>query len=186
MIPTRDEAEKIFHRYNDSDSLYRHGLAVEAVMRYFAQEYGEDTEKWGIIGFIHDLDWDKWPEEHCMKTKEILEEEEWPPEWIQSILSHAWGIKTDVEPIHIMEKVLYAVDELTGLITATALMRPSKSLMDLEVRSVKKKWSNKGFSAGVDREVIDRGAAMLGLERSDLIEKTIAGMRTVAEALGLS
>lgn len=185
MRPTREQAEELFWKYNESDSLYRHALAVEAVMRYFAGEYGENPEKWGIIGFVHDLDWEKWPEEHCRKTREILEEAGWPEDWIHAVESHGWGLVTDVEPVHVMEKVLYAIDELTGLITATALMRPSKSLLDLEARSVKKKWKDKGFSAGVNREVIDKGAAMLGLERTELIEKTIAGMRTVAVELGL-
>ncbi len=185
MKPTREQAEKLFCKYNQSDSLYRHAVAVEAVMRYFAGEYGEDAEKWGIIGFVHDLDWEEWPEEHCKKTKELLEADGWPEDWIRAVMSHGWGLVTDVEPVHVMEKVLYAVDELTGLITATALMRPSKSLMDLEARSVVKKWKDKGFSAGVNRDVIDKGAAMLGLERSELINKTIAGMRIVAADLGL-
>ena len=185
MYPTRDDAVKIFLEHNESTSLYRHALAVEAVMRYFAEEYGENEEKWGIIGFIHDLDWEKWPDIHCRKTEELLRGAGWPEDWIRSVLSHAWGMMTDVEPVHIMEKVLYAIDELTGLITATALMRPSKSLMDLGVSSVVKKWKMKGFSVGVNREVIDKGAAMLGLERKSLIEKTIAGMRRVAGALDL-
>ena len=185
MTPTREQAEALFREHNESESLYRHALAVEAVMRYFAAEYGEDPEKWGIIGFIHDLDWEKWPERHCRRTEELLEEAGWPEDWIRAVLSHGWGLVTDVEPVHVMEKVLYAVDELTGLITATALMRPSKSLMDLEVRSVNKKWKDKGFSAGVNREVIDKGVSLLGIERHELIEKTIAGMKTVAGDLGL-
>ncbi len=185
MIPTRDEAEALFLRYNESDSLYRHALAVEAVMRHFAGKYGEDVEKWGIVGFIHDLDWEKWPEEHCAKTAELLQEAGWPEDWIRAVVSHGWGLVSDVEPQLVMEKVLYAIDELTGLITATAIMRPSKSLEDLEARSVIKKWKDKRFSAGVNREVIDQGAAMLGLERRELIEETIAGMRTAAAALGL-
>jgi len=185
MKPTRDDAEKLFLKHNESDSLYRHALAVEAVMRHFAKAFGEDEEKWGIIGFIHDLDWEKWPEEHCVRTAKILEDEGWPEDWIRSVISHGWGLVTDVKPEQRMEQVLYAIDELTGLITATALMRPSKSLLDLEARSVKKKWRDKGFSAGVNREVIDKGAAMLGLERTELIEQTILGMRNVADELGL-
>ena len=186
MVPTRDEALALFREYNESSSLYRHGIAVEAAMRYFAREYGEDEEKWGIIGLIHDLDWERWPEEHCRKSREILEEAGWPEDWIRAVMSHGWGLVTEVEPVHVMEKVLYTVDELTGLITATALMRPSRSLMDLEVRSVKKKWKDKRFSEGVRRDIIDKGAGMLGLERDDLIEKTIAGMRTAADELGLA
>ncbi|MCG8452858.1 MAG: HD domain-containing protein [Spirochaetales bacterium] len=183
MTPTREQALALLEEHNESESLKRHALAVEAVMRHFALKYGEDPEKWGIIGLIHDLDYDRWPQEHCVKTKELLEQAQWPEDWIRAVMAHGWGIVTDVEPLHVMEKVLYATDELTGLITATALMRPSKSLMDLEAKSVKKKWKDKRFSAGVDRDVIDRGAAMLGLERGELITETILGMRTVAGAL---
>lgn len=185
MIPTREDALALFKKYNENESLYRHALSVEAVMRRFAAEYGEDEDKWGIIGLVHDLDWDKWPREHCSKTREILEDKEWPETWIRAVLSHAWGFVTDIKPEHVMEKVLYAIDELCGLVTATALMRPSRSLMDLNASSVKKKWKDKSFAAGVNREVIDRGAMMLGIERSELIEKTIEGMRVVAPELGL-
>ncbi|MCK5735559.1 MAG: HDIG domain-containing protein [Spirochaetaceae bacterium] len=185
MIPTREDALTLFKKYNESESLYRHALAVEAVMRYFAVKYGEDPEKWGLIGLIHDLDWEKWPEEHCVKTEEILKVEGWPEDWIRAVVSHGWGLVSDVEPVHTMEKVLYTIDELTGLITATALMRPSKSLMDLGAKSVKKKWKDKRFSAGVNRDLIDQGAGMLGIERTELIDETIAGMRTAAGELGL-
>jgi predicted hydrolase (HD superfamily) len=186
MIPSRDDALALFRKYNESQSLYRHALAVEAVMRHFAQKHGEDVDKWGVVGLIHDLDWDKWPDEHCLKTEEILKSEDWPEDWIRAVVSHGWGLVTDVEPVHVMEKVLYATDELTGLITATALMRPSKSLMDLTSKSVMKKWKDKRFSAGVNREIIDQGAAMLGLERTELINETIAGMRTAAAELDLA
>ncbi|RKX86914.1 MAG: hydrolase [Spirochaetes bacterium] len=185
MIPTREEALILFKKYNEGESLYRHALAVEAVMRHFAVKYGEDPEKWGLIGLIHDLDWEKWPDEHCIKTEEILKKEGWPEDWIRAVVSHGWGLVTEVEPELTMEKVLYTIDELTGLITATALMRPSKSLMDLGAKSVKKKWKDKRFSAGVNRELIDQGAAMLGIERTELIDETIAGMRTAAAELGL-
>ena len=185
MEPTREQAEKLFLEHNQSESLYRHALAVEAVMRHFAGKYDEDPDKWGIIGFIHDLDWEKWPEEHCRRSAQLLEDAGWPEDWIRAVVSHGWQLVTDVKPEHVMEKVLYAIDELTGLITATAVMRPSKSLMDLEARSVKKKWKDKSFSAGVNRDVIDTGAQMLGLERTELIDETIAGMRKAAEALGL-
>ncbi|RKX77736.1 MAG: hydrolase [Spirochaetes bacterium] len=185
MEPTREEALILFKKYNEGESLYRHALAVEAVMRHFAVKYGEDPEKWGIIGLIHDLDWEKWPDEHCIKTEEILKKEGWPEDWIRAVVSHGWGLVTEVEPELTMEKVLYTIDELTGLITATALMRPSKSLMDLGAKSVKKKWKDKRFSAGVNRELIDQGAAMLGIERTELIDETIAGMRTAAAELGL-
>ncbi len=186
MIPSRDDALALFRKYNESQSLYRHALAVEAVMRHFAQKHGEDVDKWGVIGLIHDLDWDKWPDEHCLKTEEILKSEDWPEDWIRAVVSHGWGLVTEVEPVHVMEKVLYATDELTGLITATALMRPSKSLMDLTSKSVMKKWKDKRFSAGVNREIIDQGASMLGLERTELINETIAGMRTAAAELDLA
>jgi len=186
MAPTREEALALFKKYNESESLYKHALAVEAVMRHFAEKYGEDPEKWGIIGLIHDLDWEKWPEEHCKKTEEILKAEGWPEDWIRAVMSHGWGLVTEVEPVHVMEKVLFSVDELTGLITATALVRPSRSLMDLTAKSVKKKWKDKAFSAGVNREVIDKGAAMLGIERTELIAETIAGMRKAAAELGLA
>ena len=186
MIPSRDDALALFRKYNESQSLYRHALAVEAVMRHFAQKYGEDVDKWGVIGLIHDLDWDKWPDEHCLKTEEILKSEDWPEDWIRAVVSHGWGLVTEVEPVHVMEKVLFATDELTGLITATALMRPSKSLMDLTSKSVMKKWKDKRFSAGVNREIIDQGASMLGLERTELINETIAGMRTAAAELDLA
>jgi predicted hydrolase (HD superfamily) len=186
MTPSREDALKLFLAHNKGDSLYRHAQAVEAVMRYFARHFGEDPDKWGIIGLIHDLDWEQWPEEHCRKTGELLRAENWPEDWVRAVLSHGWGLVTDVEPVHVMEKVLYATDELTGLITATALMRPSRSLEDLTAKSVLKKWPDKRFSAGVNREVIDSGAAMLGMERSELIEHTIAGMRESARELNLA
>ncbi|MFW5689311.1 MAG: hydrolase, partial [Spirochaetota bacterium] len=145
----------------------------------------DDEEKWGVIGLVHDLDWEMYPQEHCLKTREILEAAGWPEEYIRSIMSHAWGIVTDVKPEHRMEKVLYATDELTGLITATALMRPSRSVLDMKVKSVKKKWKEKSFAAGVDREVIARGAQMMGVELSELIAETIEAMRSVADEIGL-
>ena len=183
--PTREEAWSLLTEYNKSDSLIKHALAVEAVMRHVARKKGEDEEKWGIIGLIHDLDYERFPEEHCTKTREILTERGWPEDYIRAIVSHGWGICSDVEPQAEMEKVLYAIDELTGLITAVALVRPSKSVMDLTAKSVKKKWKDKAFAAGVDRTIIDKGASMLGVERSELIEDAIMGMREVAEAIGL-
>jgi predicted hydrolase (HD superfamily) len=185
MTPTRDEAYALLTRYTSSESLIRHGLSVEAVMRHFARKWGEDEEKWGVIGLVHDLDWEQFPNEHCAKTKEILEAEGWPPEYIRSILSHAWGFVTDVKPEHRMEKALYATDELTGLVTATALMRPSRSVLDMKAKSVKKKWKDRSFAAGVNREVIQQGAEMLEMELSDLITETILGMRAVAAEIGL-
>lgn len=183
--PTRDEAFKLLTQYNQNEALIKHALAVEAVMRYFARKRGEDEEKWGIIGLIHDLDYEKYPDEHCRKTEEILKENDWPQEYIRAVISHGWGICTDVEPQTELEKTLYAIDELTGLVVTSALVRPSKSVMDLKTKSVKKKWKEKRFAAGVDRSIIEKGAEMLGMELTDLITDTIMGMRDVAEEIGL-
>jgi predicted hydrolase (HD superfamily) len=163
-VPTRDEAFKLLKEYNKSDSLIKHALAVEAVMRHFAVIYGEDPEKWGIIGLVHDLDYEKYPGQHCTMTEKILEDEGWPKDYIKSILSHGWGICSDTEPVEAMEKVLYTIDELTGLIVACVLVRPSRSILDLKVKSVKKKWNIKHFAAGANREIIEKGANMLGKE----------------------
>jgi len=184
-IPTREQAFNLLKKYNKSENLIKHALAVEGVMRYFARKHKEDEEKWGIIGLIHDLDYEQFPEEHCRKTEEILKENNWPQEYIRAVVSHGWGICSDVEPKTELEKVLYAIDELTGLVVTTALVRPSKSVMDLNAKSVKKKWKDKRFAAGVDRSIIDKGAQMLGMERTELITDTIMGMREVAEEIGL-
>jgi putative nucleotidyltransferase with HDIG domain len=184
-IPTREQAFILLKKYNTNENLIKHALAVEGVMRYFARKREEDEEKWGIIGLIHDLDYEQFPEEHCRKTEEILKENNWPQEYIRAVVSHGWGICSDVEPKTELEKVLYAIDELTGLVVTTALVRPSKSVMDLNAKSVTKKWKDKRFAAGVDRSIIDKGAQMLGMERTELITDTIMGMRDVAEAIGL-
>jgi putative nucleotidyltransferase with HDIG domain len=183
--PTRDEALALLQEYNDNEGLIRHALAVEAVMRHWARKQGEDELKWGIIGLVHDLDYERFPEQHCHKTEEILRQQDWPEEYIRAVLSHGWGICTDVEPQSELEKVLYTMDELTGLVAATALVRPSRSVLDMKPKSVKKKWKEKSFAAGVNREVIEKGAAMLGLELSDLIAEAIAAMREVADEIGL-
>jgi putative nucleotidyltransferase with HDIG domain len=183
--PTRDEAYELLTTYTKTDNLLNHARAVEAVMRHFAEKFGEDVEKWGTIGLVHDLDWEAYPEQHCQKTTEILQEADWPEEYIRSIRSHAWGMFTDDKPEHRMEKVLYTIDELTGLITATALVRPSKSILDIKPKSVKKKWKEKSFAAGANREVISQGAEMLGMDLNDVIAETIAGMQTVADEIGL-
>jgi len=185
QIPTREQAYALLTEYNKNDRLIKHALAVEAVMRAMAHKLGHDEEQWGIIGLVHDLDYDKYPEQHCQKTEEILRAQDWPEAYIRAILSHGWGICTDVEPEHEMEKMLYAIDELTGLITAVALVRPSKSLMDLKVKSVTKKWKDKAFAAGADREIIQKGIDMLGVERSELIGDVIEAMKSVAAELGL-
>jgi len=184
-VPTRDEAYQLLTEYNKGDSLIKHALAVEGVMRYFARKRGEDEEKWGVIGLVHDLDYEKFPEEHCHKSEEILKEKGWPEEYIRAVVSHGWGLCSEVEPQTELEKVLYAIDELTGLVVTTALVRPSKSVMDVKVKSVKKKWKDKRFAAGVDRSIIEKGALMLGMEVSDLITDTLAGMQEVAEEIGL-
>lgn len=184
-VPTREEAYQLLTEYNKSNSLIKHALAVEGVMRYFARKRGEDEEKWGVIGLVHDLDYEQFPEEHCHKSEEILKEKGWPEEYIRAVVSHGWGLCSEVEPQTELEKVLYAIDELTGLVVTTALVRPSKSVMDVKVKSVKKKWKDKRFAAGVDRSIIEKGAQMLGMEVSDLIADTLAGMQEVAEEIGL-
>ena len=184
-VPTRDEALELLKQYNKSDSLIKHALAVEGVMRYFARQRGADEEKWGTIGLIHDLDYEQFPDQHCKKTEEILRKNNWPEKYIRAVVSHGWGICTDVKPESELEKVLYTIDELTGLVVTTALVRPSKSVLDLKTKSVKKKWKDKRFAAGVDRSIIEKGAEMLGIELPDLINDTIMGMREVAEDIGL-
>jgi putative nucleotidyltransferase with HDIG domain len=185
-VPTRDEALRLFKEYTTSESLTSHALSVEAVMRHFARKLGEDEEKWGIIGLVHDIDYERFPEEHCRKSPDILGGAGWPDEYVRAVVSHGWGICTDVEPVERMEKVLYAVDELTGLVKASALMRPSRSVLDMEASSVKKKWKDARFAAGVNRTVIEKGAAMMGIEIGELIAETIAGMRTAAKEIGLA
>ena len=184
-IPAREETLDLLKKHNKSESLIKHALAVEGVMRYFARKRGEDEDKWGIIGLIHDLDYEQFPEQHCKKTEEILRENNWSEEYIRAVISHGWGICTEVKPESEMEKVLFTIDELTGLVVTTALVRPSKSVMDVKTKSVKKKWKDKRFAAGVDRSIIENGAEMLGIELPDLINDTIMGMREVAEDIGL-
>ena len=154
-------------------------------MRYMAGKVGEDEEKWGVIGLVHDLDYEMFPEQHCKMTEKILKENNWPEEYIRAVLSHGWGLASDVEPVSRLEKTIYAIDELTGLVTTSALVRPSRSVLDMEARSVRKKWNDKKFAAGVDRSVIEKGAAMLGVSLDDLITDCITGMRRVAAEIGL-
>lgn len=184
-IPTRAEALQLLKEYNHDDSLIKHALAVEGVMRYIARKMGEDEEKWGIIGLVHDLDYERYPQEHCQKSREILQEKGWPEDYIRAVVSHGWGICSEVKPETNLEKTLFAIDELTGLVVTTALVRPSKSVMDVEVKSVKKKWKDKRFAAGVNRDIILQGAEMLGVELSELIADTIRGMQEVAQEIGL-
>lgn len=184
-IPTYDEALALLQEFNRSESLLKHAYSVEGVMRYLARKQGEDEGKWGIIGLVHDLDYERYPEQHCGKAREILAERGWPEEYIRAVVSHGWGICSDVEPKTAMEKTLYTIDELTGLITAVAIIRPSKSVADLETKSVMKKWKDKAFAAGVNRSVIEKGSVMLGVELNALITDAILGMREVAGRIGL-
>jgi len=183
-MKTREEAFELLKTYN-GNALVTHGLAVEGTMRFMARKIGEDEEMWGIVGLLHDLDYEKFPELHCQKSAEILKEEGYSEELIRAIISHGWGMCSDVEPLSVMEKTLYAVDELTGLITACALVRPSKSVMDLELSSVKKKFKDKAFAAGASREVMQKGAEMLNVSIDELITDVILAMRDIAPSLGL-
>ncbi len=183
--PSREQALELFRKYNKSDSLYKHALSVEAVMRYMAEKHGEDPEEWGVIGLIHDLDYEMFPEQHCKMTEKILRENNWPEEYIRAVMSHGWGMVTDVEPKTLLEKTLFAMDELTGLVNTSALVRPSKSILDMEAKSVKNKWKDKRFAAGVDRSVIEKGAEMLGTDLSVMIHDCIMAMRRVADEIGL-
>lgn len=186
MIPTREQALAILQKYNKSEALVRHGLCVEGAMRYFSRLHpGEDEEKWGIVGLLHDLDYELYPEEHCIKTQELLRAEGVDEEIVRACASHGWGICCDIEPVSEMEKTLFTIDELTGLIYAAALMRPSKSVLDMELKSVKKKYKTKSFAAGVDRELIEKGAQMLGMQLDEVIENTLMGLREIAAEIGL-
>jgi putative nucleotidyltransferase with HDIG domain len=186
ISPTRSDAFDLLKEYNSNTSLIRHALAVESVMLHFAEILGEaDPEKWRVIGLIHDLDYERYPESHCRKVREILLERKWPEEYIHAVESHGWKLCTDVEPTEKMEKVLYTIDELTGLISAVAILRPSRSVLDLTTKSVKKKWKDKAFAAGVKREIIEEGAGNLGMDLDVVITETIRGMQKVAEDIGL-
>jgi putative nucleotidyltransferase with HDIG domain len=184
-VPNREEAMALLKKYNNNESLIKHALAVEGVLRYVAKKLGEDNDKWGVVGLVHDLDYEMYPDQHCTKTKELLEENGWPEEYVRAVVSHGWGICSDVEPLTTLEKTLYAIDELTGFVVACALVRPSKSVMDLKPKSVRKKWKVKQFAAGVNRSVIEKGAEMLQVELNELVEDTIMGMREVAGDIGL-
>ena len=185
MRPTREQSMAILKKYVKSESQQKHAMAVEAAMCYFARLNHEDEQLWSVVGLLHDVDYELYPEEHCVKAAEILKEEGVDPEIIHAVQSHGYGICCNIEPTNMMEKTLFAVDELTGLITAAALMRPSRSVMDMEVKSVKKKYKDKHFAAGVDREVIRQGAERMGITLDELISNTILGMREQASRLGL-
>ncbi|MDO4305284.1 MAG: hydrolase [Eubacteriales bacterium] len=175
---TREEALALLKKYNQEAFHIQHALTVEGVMKWYAKENGEDEEFWGLAGLLHDVDFEKWPEEHCKKAPELLAEIHASEELVHAVVSHGYGICADVEPEHFMEKVMFAADELTGLIGAAALMRPSKSVMDMETKSLKKKFKDKRFAAGCSRDVIEKGAGMLGWELNELFEKTILAMRS--------
>lgn len=180
---SREEAWQLLNEYNKEPFHLRHAVTVEGVMKYFAEElgYGDEKEFWGIVGLLHDLDFEQFPEQHCIKEQEIMRERGIDERIIHATASHGYKLTVDIAPEHEMEKVLYAVDELTGLIGAVALMRPSKSVADMEVKSVKKKYKNANFAAGCSREVIERGAEMLGWTLDELIERTILAMRSCEE-----
>ena len=181
----REKAVALLQEYNQNQALVVHGLAVEAIMRHYAQKAGEDVEYWGCVGLLHDVDYEKYPEEHCKKAVEILQGAGYDQGFIHAVVSHGYGLVTDVEPELYMEKVLYTVDELSGLINAAAILRPSHSVMDLEVTSVKKKVKDKNFAAGVNRDVILDGCQRLGVELDEVIGACVEGMRENHEALGL-
>jgi len=185
MIPDRENAIVIWKKYNSSDALFKHALAVEGVMRFFAREMGGDEELWGAVGILHDVDYEKYPDEHCKKCVDILKGEGVDENFIRSVVSHGFGLCSDVEPESDMEKVLFTIDEMTGLINACAIMRPSKSVMDLEIKSLKKKYKDSHFAAGVDRSIIEKGAAMLNMELDAVMEKCILAMRDVCDEIGL-
>lgn len=183
---TRDEAWALLNEYNKDSFQLKHALIMEGTMKYFAKllGYGEEEEFWGIVGLLHDLDFGMYPEEHCVKQKEIMKEHGIDERIIHATVSHGYGLTAvDIKPEHEMEKVLFATDELTGLIGAVALMRPSKSVLDLELKSVKKKYKTLSFAAGCSRDVIEKGAEMLGWELDDMIEKTILAMRTCEQTV---
>lgn len=182
---SREEAWELLTKYTKTPALQKHALAVEAVMARFARKAGEDEEVWGVAGLLHDLDYEKFPEEHCKKAEEIMRERDIDEIYIRAMKCHGYGICTDTKPESQMEKVLFTVDELTGLINAACLMRPSKSVLDLEVKSVKKKFKDKSFAAGVDRQTVRNGCEMLGMELDEVIRETIEGMKEKAEEIGL-
>jgi predicted hydrolase (HD superfamily) len=186
MIPNRDQALAIFEQYNDSDALMRHALAVEGVMRHFAGLFHDPDENlWGVVGLLHDIDYGHYPEQHCQKAIELLHDHDIDESIIRAVISHGFGICSDVQPQSDLEKVLYTIDELTGLINAAALMRPSKSVLDMELKSLKNKFKTVSFAAGVNRAVVQNGAEMLGMDLDSVLSETLLGIRKIAPALGL-
>ena len=182
---TREDAWNLLRKYNKEQFHLRHALTVEGVMKYFAEKLGYEDEKdfWAMVGLLHDLDFEQYPDEHCIKVQEILKENNFDDKFIHAVVSHAYGHRVEVKPEHEMEKILYATDELTGLIWAVALMRPSKSVQDLELKSVMKKFKTEKFAAGCSREVIKKGSEMLDWTLEKLIEETILAMRSCEETV---
>lgn len=182
---SREDAFALLRKYNQDHFHIQHALTVEGVMKWYATElgYGEDAQYWGIVGLLHDIDFEQYPDQHCIKAPELLREGGVGEDIIHAVCSHGYGITVDIKPEHEMEKVLFAADELTGLIWAAALMRPSKSVQDMEVKSLKKKYKSTSFAAGCSREVIQKGADMLGWELTDLMQKTISAMRSCEDEI---
>lgn len=182
---TREAAVELLQKYNKDPFHIQHALTVEGVMRWYARElgYGEEEEFWGIVGLLHDIDFEEYPDQHCIKAPELLEAAGVGPQMIHAICSHGYAITVDIKPEHEMEKVLYAADELTGLIWAAALMRPSKSTKDMELKSLKKKYKSKGFAAGCSREVIERGADLLGWDLNDVLQRTLDAMKACEDTI---
>ena len=178
MELNREQALDLLKKYNKEPFHIQHALTVEGVMRWFAQENGEDVDFWGLCGLLHDIDFEIYPEQHCQKAPELLAEVNASAEMVHAICSHGYGICSDVEPVHLMEKIMFTVDELTGLIGAAARMRPSKSVMDMELSSLKKKFKDKKFAAGCSRDVIKQGAEILGWSLDEVLDKTILAMRS--------
>ena len=181
---TLEKAKSLLAKHTTEEHLFHHALAVSSAMGAMAQHFGEDPEHWKAVGYLHDVDFEKFPEEHCLHVEELLAEEDIEPSDIRAIISHGYGLCSDVEPVTNLEKSLYTVDELTGIVMAASLMRPS-GISDLEVKSLKKKFKDKRFAAKCDRSVILKGCEMLGMELSDVMDLCIRGMRTEKEALGL-
>ena len=178
MELNREQALTLLHKYNKEPFHIQHALTVEGVMRWYAQQNGEDADFWGLVGLLHDIDFELYPEQHCLKAPELLAEGNVSEEMVHAICSHGYGICCDVEPVHLMEKILFTVDELTGLIGAAARMRPSKSVCDMELSSLKKKFKDKKFAAGCSRDVIKQGAERLGWTLDEVLDKTIQAMRS--------
>ena len=179
MIPTPEQAYELLKEYNEGEFHLKHGCIVGDVMRWYARElgYGDEADFWQTVGILHDLDFERWPEEHCTKEQELMREKGIDESVIHATASHGWNLTVDIKPEHEMEKVLFAADELTGLIGAAALMRPSRSVKDMEVKSVKKKYKDKKFAAGCSRAVIEQGAELLGWDLNTLIERTLEAMK---------